>query len=164
MRRAFTEPERGYGGRKLEISDEALEHLAQVAGGDARTARNALELAVESTQPTSDGITHIDLSVAKESIQRRLVRYDKGGDEHYNTISAFIKSVRGSDPNAALHLRDASYKGATRLGHGKGYEYPHSFSGHHVAQQYLPDSIADRRFYEPSDQSYEREVAERLER
>ena len=236
---------------------DALEHLAFVAGGDARTALNALELAVESTRPDADGVVHIDLDIAQESIQRRMVRYDKGGDEHYDTISAFIKSVRGSDPDAALywlakmivagedpefvmrrllilagedigladpravqvvaacaqalqyvglpegkyhlalatvylatapksnsmtqyfgvesliqeqgagavplHLRDASYKGAARLGHGKGYQYPHSFPGHHVAQQYLPDSVADRRFYDPSEEGYEAEVKARVE-
>ena len=258
LQRALADPERGYGERRIDITEDALAHLAAIAGGDARTALNALELAVESTPPDEQGVVHIDLDVAQESIQRRVVRYDKGGDEHYDTISAFIKSVRGSDPDAALywlakmllagedpefimrrllilagedigladpqgivgaaacaqalqyvglpeakfhlamatvylatapksnsttqyfaaealiqqegagpvpmHLRDASYKGAARLGHGQGYQYPHSFPGHHVQQQYLPDSVADRRFYEPGDQGYEREVAERVER
>lgn len=258
LRRALADPERGYGGRRIDITDDALTHLAAIAGGDARTALNALELAVESTPPDPEGIIHIDLDVAQESIQRRVVRYDKGGDEHYDTISAFIKSVRGSDPDAALywlakmllagedpefimrrllilagedigladpqgivvatacaqalqyvglpeakfhlalatvylatapksnsmtqyfaaealiqqegagpvpvHLRDASYKGAARLGHGQGYQYPHTFPGHHVAQQYLPDSVADRRLYDPSDQGYEAGIKQRLER
>ncbi|MCW5879545.1 MAG: AAA family ATPase [Anaerolineae bacterium] len=256
LQRALADPERGYGERRIDITEDALAHLAAIAGGDARTALNALELAVESTPPDEQGVVHIDLDVAQESIQRRVVRYDKGGDEHYDTISAFIKSVRGSDPDAALywlakmllagedpefimrrllilagedigladpqgivvaaacaqalqyvglpeakfhlamatvylatapksnsttqyfaaealiqqegagpvpmHLRDASYKGAARLGHGQGYQYPHSFPGHHVQQQYLPDSVADRRFYEPSEEGYEAEVAERL--
>ncbi|MFN8485176.1 MAG: AAA family ATPase [Anaerolineae bacterium] len=256
--RALHDTERGYGGRPITISDDALTHLADMAGGDARTALNALELAVESTPPDEKGVIHIDDTVAEESIQRRVVRYDKGGDEHYDTISAFIKSVRGSDPDAALywlakmmlagedpefvmrrllilagedigladpngivvvtacanalqyvglpeakfhlamatvylatapksntmtqyfeaerviqedgagqvpvHLRDASYKGAARLGHGKGYQYPHSFEGHWVAQQYLPDIHKDRRFYSPSGQGYEAEVKARVEK
>ena len=74
-----------------------------MAGGDPRTALNALKLAVESTPPDERGVIHIDLDVAQESIQRRAVRYDKGGDEHYDTVSVFIKSVRGSDPDAALY-------------------------------------------------------------
>jgi len=103
LQRALADPERGYGGRPIAARDEALLHLAQVAGGDARTALNALELAVESTSPAADGAIHIDLEVAQDSIQRRTLRYDRAGDEHYDTISAFIKSVRGSDPDAALY-------------------------------------------------------------
>jgi putative ATPase len=101
--RALQDPERGYGQRRIDITAEALEHLAHVAGGDARTALNALELAVESTPPDPDGLIHMDLAVAQDSIQRRAVRYDRAGDEHYDTISAFIKSLRGSDPDAALY-------------------------------------------------------------
>jgi len=103
LRRALSDPERGYGDRKVEVSEEALRHLARMADGDARVALNALELAVESTPPDSDCVVQIDLEVAQESIQRRAVRYDKAGDEHYDTISAFIKSIRGSDPDAALY-------------------------------------------------------------
>jgi putative ATPase len=103
IRAALTNPERGYGGRKIVADDEALDHLVSVAGGDARNALNALELAVETTQPGDDGVVHLTLSVAQESIQRRAVLYDKDGDAHYDTISAFIKSVRGSDPDAALY-------------------------------------------------------------
>jgi putative ATPase len=253
--RALQDAERGYGHRRIDIIDEAIEHLAHVAGGDARTALNALELAVESTPPDPDGIIHIDLAVAQDSIQRRAVRYDRAGDEHYDTISAFIKSVRGSDPDAALywlakmiyagedpkfvmrrllilasedigladpmaiavtaacaralewvglpeaqyhlaeatiylatapksnsmgayfkalteveaegktevpdHLKDASRDGKS-LGHGAGYKYPHDYAGHHVPQQYLPDEFAGRRYYEPSDQGYEKLIKERL--
>jgi putative ATPase len=101
--RALADPERGYGGRKIQPDEEAIQHLINVAGGDARNALNALELAVESTQPDAEGIVHITLEVAQESIQRRAVLYDKDGDAHYDTISAFIKSVRGSDPDAALY-------------------------------------------------------------
>ncbi|MGH2606745.1 MAG: hypothetical protein ACRDG5_09160, partial [Anaerolineales bacterium] len=95
--------DRGYGARRVAIDDAALAHLVQVAGGDARNALNALELAVESTPPSRDGTIAIDLAVAQESIQRRAILYDKDGDVHYDTISAFIKSVRGSDPDAALY-------------------------------------------------------------
>ncbi|NMC01391.1 MAG: AAA family ATPase [Chloroflexi bacterium] len=103
LRRALEDSERGYGRRRIEITPEALEHLAEIADGDARTALNALELAVESTPPDADGVCHITLEVAEESIQKRALSYDKSGDEHYDTVSAFIKSVRGSDPDAALY-------------------------------------------------------------
>ncbi|OQY85119.1 MAG: hypothetical protein B6D41_14720 [Chloroflexi bacterium UTCFX4] len=103
LRRALADSERGYGARQLEITDDALAHLADIAGGDARSALNALELAVESTAPAEDGVTRLDLQVAQESIQRRVLRYDKSSDEHYDTVSAFIKSMRGSDPDAALY-------------------------------------------------------------
>jgi len=255
LRWALQDSERGYGQRQIDISDEAIEHLAHVAGGDARTALNALELAVESTPPDPDGIVHIDLAIAQDSIQRRAVRYDRAGDEHYDTISAFIKSVRGSDPDAALywlakmiyagedprfimrrllilasedigladpqaiavtsacaralewvglpeaqyhlaeatvylatapksnsmgayfkalaeveaegqtevpdHLKDASRDGKA-LGHGAGYQYPHAYPGHHVPQQYLPDELMGRRYYEPGEQGYEKLIKERL--
>jgi putative ATPase len=103
LRRALGDPERGYGARDVDLDDDALAHLVHIAGGDARSALNALELAVESTLPDDDGVICITLSVAEESIQQRALRYDKTGDEHYDTISAFIKSVRGSDPDAALY-------------------------------------------------------------
>ena len=228
-----------------------------VAGGDARNALNALELAVESTPPAADGVIEITLDVAQESIQRRAVLYDRDGDAHYDTISAFIKSVRGSDPDAALywlakmlyagesprfilrrllilagedvgladpmglvvanaaaqafeyvglpegvyplveatlylstasksnsagsffqahktvekegrtdvpiHLKDAN-RDAAALGHGKGYIYPHEEPGHHTGQQYLPTGLLGRYFYKPTDQGYEAEVEQRLER
>ncbi len=101
--RALADETRGYGGKRIILDPEARTHLTEVAGGDARNALNALELAVESTQPDADGVIHITLDVAQESIQRRAVLYDKDGDAHYDTISAFIKSVRGSDPDAALY-------------------------------------------------------------
>ena len=103
LQAALSDPERGYGNRSIRADEEALRHLIQVAGGDARNALNALELAVESTPPGEDGTIHLTLAVAQESIQRRAVLYDKDGDAHYDTISAFIKSVRGSDPDAALY-------------------------------------------------------------
>jgi putative ATPase len=103
LRRALVDRERGLGRIPTEVDNEALDHLVNVAGGDARNALNALELAVTTTPADKTGRVHVTLEVAQESIQRRAVRYDKGGDEHYDTISAFIKSVRGSDPDAALY-------------------------------------------------------------
>jgi len=103
LRRTLAAPERGYGARDIQLDDDALAHLVRVAGGDARAALNALELAVESTPPNEDGVIHITLDVAEDSIQQRALRYDKTGDQHYDTVSAFIKSVRGSDPDAALY-------------------------------------------------------------
>jgi putative ATPase len=103
LERALKDKKRGYGDRDILIDTAATNHLIRVAGGDARNALNALELAVESTTPGENGSIHITLAVAQESIQRRAVLYDKDGDAHYDTISAFIKSVRGSDPDAALY-------------------------------------------------------------
>ncbi len=100
---ALADPERGYGNRRVVLDPDARLHLIDVSGGDARNALNALELAVESTPPEADKVIHITMDVAQESIQRRAVLYDKDGDAHYDTISAFIKSVRGSDPDAALY-------------------------------------------------------------
>ena len=255
--RALADPERGYGKRPIRLDADARLHLARVAGGDVRNALNALELAVESTPPDETGTIHIPLEVAQESIQQRAVLYDKDGDAHYDTISAFIKSVRGSDPDAALywlakmiyagedprfilrrliilagedigladplglviatsaftafeniglpegiyplveatlylatapksnsagayfkafeqiqkegagqvptHLMDANRDGPA-LGHGKGYQYPHSFPGHFLPQQYLPAPLLGTQFYQPSDQGYEAQIAERLAR
>jgi putative ATPase len=101
--RALSDKVRGYGERSIALEPQARSHLIEVASGDARNALNALELAVESTAPAADGVIHITLDVAQESIQRRAVLYDKDGDAHYDTISAFIKSIRGSDPDAALY-------------------------------------------------------------
>jgi putative ATPase len=101
--RALADKERGYGNKNIKFDDDARTHLIEVASGDARNALNALELAVESTAPDKNGVIHVTLDVAQESIQRRAVLYDKDGDAHYDTISAFIKSVRGSDPDAALY-------------------------------------------------------------
>ena len=102
LERALRDPECGYGDRRVQISKEACTHLVDVANGDARSLLNALELAVETTPPGEDGAIHIDLAIAEESIQQRAVLYDKQGDAHFDTISAFIKSLRGSDPDAAL--------------------------------------------------------------
>ena len=100
---ALSDPERGFGGRSLRLDNAALDHLVNVSNGDARALLNALELAVETTPADPTGTIHIPLPVAEESIQRRAVLYDKEGDAHFDTISAFIKSVRGSDPDAVLY-------------------------------------------------------------
>ncbi|MBD3421278.1 MAG: AAA family ATPase [Chitinivibrionales bacterium] len=102
-RMALEDNDRGYGAQDVTIDEDALDHLVATANGDARSVLNALELAVETTAPDAGEAVHITRSVAEESIQQRAVLYDKDGDAHYDTISAFIKSVRGSDPDAALY-------------------------------------------------------------
>ncbi len=255
LRRALADAERGLGHLRIQAEEAALRHLAVVSDGDARKALNALEIAALTTPPDAQGWIRLDLAAAEQSIQKKAVVYDGDGDAHYDTISAFIKSMRGSDPDAALywlakmihagedprfisrrivicaaedvgladpmalvlaqaahqaaefvgwpearipiaeaavyvacahksntaylaidaaladvregrtlavpeHLRDASYAGAKRLGHGQGYEYAHDHPGHFVEQDYLG---AERRYYEPSDQGHERKIKERLE-
>ncbi len=256
-RNALADPERGYGQLEVDIHDEALSHLVDVANGDARGVLNALELALETTPPNEGGVIVVDMAVAEESIQRRAVLYDKDGDYHYDTISAFIKSLRGSDPDAALywlakmvyagedprfifrrmlifagedvgladanalhvvmacadafdrvglpegrfhlaeavlylatapksnstlaffdaltlveqeregevptHLKDGS-RDKEGFGHGQGYLYPHAFREHWIAQQYLPDALQGRTFYQPSDQGYERRIRDQVAR
>ncbi len=101
--RAVNDSEKGLGSYRAVIEEEALEFLADMAGGDARNALNAVELGVLTTPRGDDGLIHLTLSVAEECIQKRVVRYDKRGDNHYDIISAFIKSIRGSDPDAAIY-------------------------------------------------------------
>ncbi|MBE7503415.1 MAG: replication-associated recombination protein A [Verrucomicrobiales bacterium] len=256
LRRALADPERGLGEREIDVEEPALQHLARVADGDARKALNALEIAALTTPPEAGGRIWIPLAVAEQSIQKKAVVYDGDGDAHYDTISAFIKSLRGSDPDAALYwlakmihagedprfiarrmiisaaedvgladpmalvltqaaagaaefvgwpeariplaeaaiylatahksnssllaidaalaevrsgrtlpvpeaLRDASYAGAKRLGHGEGYQYAHDHPGHFVAQDYLG---AVRRYYEPTEQGTEKRIKERVEK
>ena len=103
--RALTDEERGMGSYHAIIDEDALEFLADICGGDARNALNAIELGVLTTERSEDGKIHITIDVVSECIQKRVVRYDKGGDNHYDTISAFIKSMRGSDPDAAVFYR-----------------------------------------------------------
>ncbi len=256
IERAVYDRERGMGAYNAVIDPEAEEFLADIAGGDARAALNAVELGVLTTQPGGDGKIHLTLEVASECIQKRVVCYDKTGDNHYDTISAFIKSMRGSDPDAAVyylarmlyagesvtfiarrimicasedvgnadpqalqvavaaaqavervgmpeaqlilaqavlyvatapksnsatnaifaateavkrtkatvpvHLMDSHYKGASRLGHGVGYEYAHNCPRHFSRQRYLPEELGDEKFYEPSENGYERTIAEYL--
>jgi putative ATPase len=256
-RQALADAEHGYGKLTVVVADDALAHLVDVANGDARSLLNALELAVETTPPAPDGAIHVDLAVAEESIQRRAVLYDKEGDVHYDTISAFIKSLRGSDPDAALywmarmvyagedprfifrrmlifagedvgladpdairvvtscaqafdyvglpegrfhlaeaalylatapksnstlaffdalatverereaevpaHLRDSS-RDQEGFGHGEGYLYPHAYRDHWVAQQYLPEALQGRVFYQPGDRGHEAAIKATVER
>ncbi|MCM1091048.1 MAG: replication-associated recombination protein A [Butyrivibrio sp.] len=103
LRKAVTDEERGMGSYRAVIDEEALDFLADIAGGDARHALNAVELGVMTTERGADDLIHITLEVAQECIQKRAARYDKNGDSHYDTISAFIKSMRGSDPDAAVY-------------------------------------------------------------
>ena len=103
LERAVTDKNKGLGSFDIVLDEEAKEFLADISGGDARAALNAIELGVLTTNPGMDGKIHIDLTTASECIQKRVVRYDKTGDQHYDTISAFIKSMRGSDPDAAVY-------------------------------------------------------------
>ena len=254
-RRALSDKERGLAGYKVRLDTDALDFLAEVSDGDARRLLNALEIGVRTTPPSASGEIRFTQAVAEESIQRKAVRYDGDGDAHYDTASAFIKSMRGSDPDAAVywlakmlvagedlrfiarrivicaaedvgnadpqalviansalqvsefvglpeariplaqaviyiacapksnasyeaiskaerdvrekrtlevpeHLRDASYRGAERLGHGKGYQYAHKGEEHYVKQAYLTET---RRYYEPADLGFEAELKKRLE-
>ena len=256
--RAVYDTEKGMGTYGADISDEAADFLADVANGDARAALNAVELGILTTDKSDDGKIHITIDVAAECIQKRVVRYDHDGDNHYDTISAFIKSMRGSDPDAAVyylarmlyagedvkfiarrimicasedvgnadpnalvvavsaaqaverigmpesqiilsqaaayvatapksnaaymgiakamktvadtrtmpvpaHLQDRHYKGAEKLGHGLGYKYAHDYPNHYVTQQYLPDGMEGMRFYEPSENGYEKKIREHME-
>lgn len=259
IRTAVYDKERGMGAYDAVIDEDAAEFLADLANGDARNALNAVELGIMSTNRSEDGKIHITLEVAEECIQKRVIRYDKTGDNHYDTISAFIKSMRGSDPDAALyylarmlyagedikfiarrimicasedvgnadpqalvvavaaceaierigmpeaqiilaqavtyvatapksnasylgidkamaqvanektaaippHLQDAHYKSAAKLGHGTGYLYAHDYPMHYVKQQYLPDTLVGRKFYEPTDNGYEKNINEHMRR
>ena len=112
LRRALTDVEKGMGAYDAAADEEALDFLADMAGGDARNALNALELGILTTDRAEDGKIHITLDVAAECIQKKVIRYDKEGDNHYDTISAFIKSMRGSDPDAAVfYLAKMLYAG-----------------------------------------------------
>lgn len=251
--RAVSDREKGLGAYDAVIDEDALEFLADVSNGDARAALTAIELGVLTTGRSEDGKIHITLAVASECIQKRVVKYDKSGDNHYDTISAFIKSMRGSDPDAAVyylarmlyagedikfiarrimiaaaedvgnadpmalvvatsaaqsverigmpeaqiilsqavtyvasapksnaavcaisdameavkgtmtapipvHLQDAHYKASQKLGHGAGYKYAHAYPNHYVKQQYLPDGLTDRKFYQPTENGYEKTI------
>ncbi len=259
LRRAVYDKEKGMGVYDAVIEEDAMGFLADLAGGDARSALNAVELGIMTTDRLEDGKIHITLEVAQECIQKRALRYDKSGDNHYDTVSAFIKSMRGSDPDAAVyylarmlyagesvtfiarrimicaaedvgiadpqalsvavnaslaverigmpeaqiilseaaiyvacapksnacvraigeadqsvreqgnlpipvHLQDAHYKGAARLGHGQGYLYAHDYPGHYVKQQYLPYELNGKEFYHPSGNGYEAKVREHMKR
>ena len=257
--RAVNDKEKGMGAFNARIDDDAADFLAEISNGDARTALNAIELGILTTDKSEDGTIHITMEVAEQCIQKRAIRYDKSGDNHYDTVSAFIKSMRGSDPDAALyylakmlyagesiefiarrimisaaedvgmadpnaltvavsaanavhqigmpeakiilaeavvymatapksnasymglekamsavqntkisgipvHLMDAHYKGAVKLGHGDGYKYAHDYENHYVNQQYLPDELVNEVFYNPGDLGYEVKVKEHFKK
>ena len=251
--RALQDPDRGFGGMRVNLDPEALEHIADVANGDVRSALNAIELAVLTTAPGEDGVVRITPAIAAESIQRRVLQMDES--LYYDMLSAFCKSLRGSDSTAALawfaklihagmdpriiarriiahasedvglanptvlnqcvaaaqaleligmpearlplaqaiillcespksngvvmaveaamadaehtrsepvplHLQDAHYKGAERLGCGKDYLYPHDFPGHYVAQNYRPAGLENREYFLPGTEGYELKIRE----
>ncbi|MBE5887568.1 MAG: replication-associated recombination protein A [Lachnospiraceae bacterium] len=257
--RAVNDKEKGMGSYHATIDEDALEFLADVCNGDARAALTAIELGILTTERAEDGLIHITIDVASECIQKRVISYDKTGDNHYDTISAFIKSMRGSDPDAAVyylarmlyagedikfiarrimicasedvgnadpmalvvatsaaqaverigmpeaqiilsqavtyvacapksnaaygaidaamgavrnnvtppvpvHLQDAHYKGAEKLGHGLGYKYAHDYPNHYVEQQYLPDALVGTKFYEPTEMGYEAKIREHFKK
>ena len=257
--RAVNDKEKGMGAFNARIDDDAADFLAEISNGDARTALNAIELGILTTDKSEDGTIHITMEVAEQCIQKRAIRYDKSGGNHYDTVSAFIKSMRGSDPDAALyylakmlyagesiefiarrimisaaedvgmadpnaltvavsaanavhqigmpeakiilaeavvymatapksnasymglekamsavqntkisgipvHLMDAHYKGAVKLGHGDGYKYAHDYENHYVNQQYLPDELVNEVFYNPGDLGYEVKVKEHFKK
>jgi putative ATPase len=254
LARAVSDPR---GLDRVELPPETARYMAGVANGDARVALNILELAAGATAPGPDGVRRIALGIAEDAGQRRALLYDRDGDAHYNMISAFIKSIRGSDPDAAVywlarmlaagedpkfiarrmvvhaaedigladpqallvavaaahavefvglpearipmaeaaiylaaapksnatvtaisrawhdveqeealpvprHLRDASYPGARRLGHGSGYQYPHDHPDGFVVQQYVPDNVKGRTYYEPTAAGHEGALRQRL--
>jgi len=259
LQRALSDPERGLGAFRVEVDDDAMNHLIAVSNGDARIALNALELATMTAPPDAREVRRVTLQSIEEAAQRRALVYDRAGDAHYDHISAFIKSMRGSDPDAAvywlarmlsagedpryiarrmvihasedvgmgdpmallvataaahavefvglpeaqipmaqaaiyiatapksnavvraigsamsdveekradqvpLHLRETGHPlVAKHLGHGRGYKYAHDYAGGFVPQQYLPDNVKDRVYYQPSDAGFEQEIARRLE-
>lgn len=239
---------------KITPEDKVLEHLAHTAGGDVRKAINSLELCFFATSPSKDGTVHITLDTAVQATQKKAMRYDRDGDSHYDLLSAFQKSIRGSDPDASIyylarlvsagdlpsicrrllvisaediglaypqaitvvkscvdaalqlgfpeariplaeavlmlatapksnsainaidaamsdlekidtgdippHLKDSHYGGASKLGHGIEYKYPHSFPNHYTPQQYLPDAVKNKKYYEYGNNKAERTAKE----
>lgn len=253
VKKCLLDKEKGLGAYNVSITDDALKCIITLSNGDARQAINALELAVLTTEKDNNGDIIIDLETAEECIQRKTAKYDKKGENHYDTISAFIKSMRGSDPDAALHylarmiyagedplfiarriiicasedvgnadpqalciavsaanalkiigmpegriilaqaatyvacapksnasyigiekaledvekidigfvpyhLRNAAFSGANKLGYGKGYKYPHDFEKNYVEQQYMPDLLIGKKYYEPTNNGYEKTI------
>jgi putative ATPase len=259
VRRALSDEQQGLGQLHPILADDAMGHLVNISNGDARVALNALETAVYATEPVGDQHRLIGLDIIADALQRRSPQYDKAGEGHYDTISAFIKSVRGSSPNGALywlarmiesgedpmfiarrlvilaaediglaepqalamavaaqqalhfvgmpegriplaevtvflaaapksnsayvaleqaledvrklpndpvplHLRNAVTNIMRDLDYGKGYRYSHEYPGHFAAQEYLPPTLRDRRYYQPSFEGKEREIEERLKK
>ncbi len=257
VQQALTDKQRGLGEMPITLDPEALQHLARATGGDLRSALNGLELAAKSTPAKADGTIHLTLPIMEECIQKKALVHDKDGDAHYDVISAFQKSIRGSDVDAALHymarlceagelvilcrrllviayediglanpgacartvsavqaaeklglpeariplaetvidlclspksnssisaidaalsdirkgqigqvpdhLKDSHYSGAEKLNRGVGYKYPHDFPEYWVDQQYLPDKLKNRSYYQPKlSGKYEQVLAQQL--
>ena len=257
VERAMADAERGLGQLNAAVAPEAMQLLVNIANGDARVALNGLETATYATAPAEDGLRHIDLATMEDALQRRAVLYDRAGDQHYDHVSAFIKSVRGSSPDAALywlarmieagedpmfiarrlvilaaedigladpaalplavaaqqavhfigmpegeiplaeatiylaaapksnsanaariramedvrgtrnepvplHLRNPVTGMMRGMDYGKGYKYAHDHPGHFVLQDFLPEALRDRIYYQPSEEGQEKEIAERL--
>ncbi len=257
LKNSVIDKERGLGSIPAEVDEAAFEFIGEACHGDARSALNCLEAAYFLTEPDSAGIRRITLSATEEALQKKALLYDKAGEEHYNVISAFIKSMRGSDPDAALywlarmieagedplfiarrmlifasedignadpmaivvansvkdsvdfvgmpegfiplaqgvcylstapksnasyaaylkaaedvkkhgalpvplHIRNAPTRLMKDLGYGKGYKYPHNYSGAEVDEDYLPDKLKGASYYKPSDRGREKAVSERL--
>jgi putative ATPase len=258
VNRALTDKERGLGNLKINLDEKATDFIVQMANGDARVVLNTLEFAVMTTSPDQKGIRNITLQIAQEAMQKKALVYDKAGEEHYNIISALHKSLRGSDPDAALywfgrmlaggedplyiarrlirfatedignadpqalqvtiaakeayhflgtpegelalaqaviylatapksnaiytayakvqkeihetqalpvplHIRNPVTGLMKDLGYGKDYKYPHDFPGHFVDEEYLPDNLKGKRYYEPTDFGFEKEIKKRIE-
>ena len=258
INRAIRDKERGLGNLGVELEEKASDYIAQMANGDARIALSTLEFAVLTTPPDKKGIRKINLKIAEETMQKKALAYDKGGEEHYNIISALHKSLRGSDPDAAMywlgrmlaggedplyiarrmvrfasedignadpqalqvaiaakeayhflgspegelalaqaaiylatapksnavykafnlvqkdiqrtqalpvpmHIRNAPTQLMKDLGYGKDYKYPHDFPDHFVDETYLPENLKDRKYYQPTDFGFEKEIKKRLE-
>ncbi len=259
LRRAMDDRERGLGGFQPRMDDDAMRALVTLSNGDSRVALNALELATSAVDADEKGVRNLTAAIIEDAMQRRAIMYDKAGDRHYDTISAFIKSVRGSDPDAAiywlarmieagedplfiarrlvvlaaedvgmadpqalsvavaaqqavhfigmpegriplaeatvylatapksnasylaigralqdvkksrnepvpLHLRNPATGLMKEMGYGRDYKYSHDYEGHFAPMDNLPPNLKGRRYYEPGDQGYEAEVAERLKR
>jgi putative ATPase len=259
LRKAIKDVEHGLGGLGAELDDQAMGALVTLANGDARVALNGLELAAAATPADDEGVRRVSVAAIEDAMQQRSLLYDKAGDQHYDTISAFIKSVRGSDPDAAiywlarmveagedpmfiarrlvvlasedvgmadpqalsvavavqqavhfvgmpegriplaeatvylatapksnsaykaidaalgdvrkarnepvpLHLRNAVTGLMRESGYGEGYKYSHDYDGHFSPMENLPPSLKGRRYYTPTDQGYEPEVADRLKK
>ncbi|MEI3605800.1 replication-associated recombination protein A [Pseudogracilibacillus sp. SE30717A] len=247
IQKTLQDKEKGYGTKNIFITDEAINHFAYSTNGDLRAVLNGLELAVSSTPPDQEDVIHITLEIAEECMQKKSFTHDKDGDAHYDVLSAFQKSIRGSDVNASLHylgrlieaadldsigrrliviayediglanpqagpravaaveaaerlgfpeariplavavselalspksntaykaldealndirtrptgdvplhLKDAHYKGASKLGRGVNYKYPHNYEGNWIKQQYLPNEIKDKKYFKPNENS-----------
>ncbi len=258
MKNALEDKERGLGNYNVKINDDALNFLANISNGDARVSLNAIEIAVLTTEPNKDGIIEINEKIASQCVQKKYINYDKDGDNHYDTASALIKSIRGSDPDASLyylarmlkagedpkfiarrivisasedvgnadphalmvatsamqgvqfvgmpecriilaqavtylasaqksnasyigikkayedveniniktiplHLKDGHYKGSKILKENAEYLYPHNYPNSYVEQQYLPDELVGKTYYEPTENGVESRIKQRLQ-